>query len=767
MSNHAGFILTSHIQDSSSGISLVYFGQTSEHSFKLVFDNQRIVFFVPKAQKFDPPNISFERKSSQLKHFGNEDVDIIYLSKFRDLQTVKEYCEYSGIRTFELDIRPEERFLMERFIYGEVEFRGEAQVNNFGVHVYKNPEIAPSLKSSPISIMSVDIETGVDGSLYSLAYEFRKQGRTKQLVIMRDDQDSNHDDWLTYVSSERKIITLFLAEVQKLDPAIICGWHVIGFDLVFLEKKCSELNIPFNLGQEESNVSLFERKGAGFFANMKGRVVIDGPPVLRSAFFKFSDFKLETVAQEVLGTGKDIDSDSGKVDEIERRFREDKLGLAKYNLLDSTLVLDIFEELQIMELLHKRVTLCGLLIDRLALSTAAFDFLYLPKLHRMGFVAPNRIEILREDASTGGLVIEPKAGLHENVAIFDFKSLYPTLMMTFKIDPLGRMLGETSDDVVTTPTDHRFDNKRHILPELLSSLMDQRSEAKQARNKPLSQAIKILMNSFYGILGSVRCRFYHSDLPDAITQTGHYILKEAMAFFDSKDLEVIYGDTDSIFVKFPKDVEASEQARYARELNLILDKKILETFKVESKLECEFEKNFSKIYFSKMRSGSGGGAKKRYVGITKGKIEFTGMEVVRSDWTKLAKIFQTQIYENFFNNIEITNYIKVFIKDLEAGLYDDCLVYTKRLSKPPSEYTKNIPIHVKAALLINHTGPYRLKQVSYVVTKSGPIPIENNPGQFDYNHYIEKQLKPIADDVLSFQNTSFDSIIIGDQLSLI
>ena len=101
------------------------------------------------------------------------------------------------------------------------------------------------------------------------------------------------------------------------------------------------------------------------------------------------------------------------------------------------------------------------------------------------------------------------------------------------------------------------------------------------------------------------------------------------------------------------------------------------------------------------------------------------------------------------------------------GLYDDLLIYTKRLSKAAEEYTKNIPPHVRAALKINHKGPYRLKEVSYAITLNGPEPIQHNPRNFDYPHYIEKQIRPIADDILHTQNKSFDSFRLGNQLSLL
>jgi len=280
-------------------------------------------------------------------------------------------------------------------------------------------------------------------------------------------------------------------------------------------------------------------------------------------------------------------------------------------------------------------------------------------------------------------------------------------------------------------------------------------------------AIKILMNSFYGLMGSYRCRFYHADLPTNITQSGHWILKQSIEFFENLNLEVLYGDTDSLFLKLP--VEVKDKNKYANEvkdkLNDFLNRLILDEFGVPSFLELEFEKMYDQIFFSSMRD-SASGAKKRYAGFIHGKIHFVGMEYIRSDWTDLAKKFQHDLYTHFFMGEAVESFIKKYILDLKNGQFDDLLVYTKRLSKAPEEYTKNIPQHVKAALLIDHKGPYRLKEVSYVLTVKGPIPIQHNPTHPDYEHYIEKQIKPIADQVLRAQGSSFDGIQLGDQLSL-
>lgn len=759
--NH-GHLLTSHFYDTARGMEISFFGRDENGPFKLVFPNQKVVFFIAAETKFSPNEIQFERKKSNLKSFNHKLVDTIYLNKYSDLQKAKDYCQINGVRSYEVDILPTERFLMERFIHSQVEFQGEFIQEN-GLRIFTNPEIRKGHSKIEFSNLSLDIETGVKGELYSIGLHYKYQNEMKNLVLMLADTDEKISDELLYYSHEKSLCEAFLKLMQDWDPDFLIGWHVIGFDLAFLEKKCLQFGLQLNIGRSNSKCQINEKKGMGFFADMPGRVVLDGPPTLRSAFYKYKNFKLETVASEVLGTGKDIASDAGKVSEIERRFKEDKMALAKYNLLDCKLVTDIYEKLDIFNFVIARTKISGLLFDRINISTAAFDHIFLPKLHRNGYVAPNRMDIERDDASTGGMVIEPVIGLHENVSIFDFKSLYPTIMMTFGIDPYALVMAEVNPNIIKTPKGYSFSKDHNLLTGIISQLMEIRQAAKNNKDHSLSQAVKILMNSFYGIMGSSRCRFYHADLPSAITTTGHWILTQAIDFFKIRGYEVLYGDTDSIFIKTGNHNQKDNE-KLAKDLDDYLRTLILQEFKISSRLECEYEKTFSKLFFSQMRGGEGG-AKKRYAGISNRELEFKGMEVVRSDWTELAKNFQYELYDKFFSGEELESFIKSYIKRLESGEFDEYLIYTKKLSKDPKEYTKNIPIHVKAALQIDHTGPYRLKEVSYVICKDGPIPIQNEFKNLDYNHYIEKQLKPIANDILHYQNKSFDSFIVGDQLS--
>ena len=185
---------------------------------------------------------------------------------------------------------------------------------------------------------------------------------------------------------------------------------------------------------------------------------------------------------------------------------------------------------------------------------------------------------------------------------------------------------------------------------------------------------------------------------------------------------------------------------------------------MNSHLDLEYEKYYKKFIITPAR-GSETGAKKRYAGLRldngEEKLEFVGLEFVRSDWTKLAKDFQVELYKRVFHNNEIAEWIKEMVEKLKMGEFDDQLVYRKRLRKDVEDYTKNVPQHVKAARLIGETGG----TVYYVITKRGPIPVELKHNDIDYKHYVEKQLKPISDSVLSLLGYSFDSIVQSDQLS--
>jgi len=329
------------------------------------------------------------------------------------------------------------------------------------------------------------------------------------------------------------------------------------------------------------------------------------------------------------------------------------------------------------------------------------------------------------------------------------------------------------------PAGLSFATEYAILPDIIEELWAERDRAKQTGDATLSYAVKIIMNSFYGVLGSPGCRFYDPELAGTITRIGHWVLTTSREFIEEKGYRVIYGDTDSLFI-----VTEAEDAKNARdrgrrlteELNDFLRDTIREKFSLESALCVEFEKLFS-IFFLPMIRGRETGSKKRYAGLIENEsgeteLYFAGLESSRRDWTALARDFQRDLYRLVFENFGSSDLEEKFtklIRERRAALFngdlDDKLEYRKGLSKRPDEYVKNTPPHVRAAQKLG--GNYS-RVVRYRMTQEGPEPVQlKSEAPLDYEHYSEKQLAPIADALLRFFNASYGEITgDGKQLSL-
>ena len=776
-----GYILTRQRRDEGGKHHLIYggigSGEGHEGPFEVHITTHRPLFFVPRTATLSQQHHQ-ERRRVALTNFSGEAVDALYFKTLSAFFRARKACEKKGIPTYESDIHPEERFLMERFIYGGVEISGPSKLQR-GVRIYRDPEMRKGEIKPDFSLFSLDIETGQQGQLYSIAFHGTRKGGDLRHVLMVDKQASPPflpepltEGTLTRFPTEKEVLTAFFEALHAFDPDILIGWHVIGFDLSFLQKKCAAHHVPFRLGRDNQPTEIREIRKGVYRVEARGRLVVDGPPTLRGAFYNFENFRLETVAKELLGSGKDISEEGDKVAEIERRYRDDKPALARYNLLDCTLVTEIFKKTDLINHLFTRSIISGLPMDRVGMSVAAFDFFMLPKIHRKGYVAANVKDIESAGHAAGGHVFAKEPGFYRHVVVLDFKSLYPSIIRTFHIDPLSRLKGEQHPDkAATTPNGIAFSKTEHLLPEAIERLMESRETAKKREDAHLSQAVKILMNSFYGVMGTPGCRFYHPHLPTAITGTGQWVLKTTREHLESLGYEVIYGDTDSVFVCLKEDEKSRAQDAsldLVERLNAFFTDLIKTRFGLTSRLELEFEKHFHHFFLPAIRGG-GGSAKKRYAGTIEkdgeSKLVITGLEFVRSDWTRFARDFQYELFERVFAQEEIPNWFKSKISDLKTGAFDDLLVYQKRITKPLSEYTKVIPPHVRAAQLLGDAAE-NLRESRYVMTLRGPIPLELPHDDLDYAHYIEKQVKPIFDSIMIFYDTSCHDILHGKQLDL-
>jgi DNA polymerase-2 len=355
-------------------------------------------------------------------------------------------------------------------------------------------------------------------------------------------------------------------------------------------------------------------------------------------------------------------------------------------------------------------------------------------------------------------------GLFTNILVFDFKSLYPSIIRTFNIDPLAYVPAhEVVDgmDLIRTPSGAAFRREPGILPELVARLWAARDHARDSGDPLAAQAIKILMNSLYGVLAATTCRFFSPAIANAITLTGQRLIHLAADEVRRLGHTVIYGDTDSLFV----DVRESDTARAEAQaedlraaIGAMLVTRLQQEFAVESHLELKYEKCYRRFFMPEVRRGTGG-SKKRYAGLAgdgdAAHLEFVGLEAVRRDWTPLAKRFQRELLERVFHDRPVDGFIRDFLSALRQGNLDGLLAYKKAVRKDLGDYTKTTPAHVKAAR--KQTG-LRTRIIEYVVTRAGPEPVEARRGALDYEHYIEKQIEPIADAVLRFLGLHFSDL---------
>ncbi len=756
------FLLTRQWRDTPSGLELSFWGCSDSGPVRVVIEGERAVAFIPRAASLPPglaedPDIT--RRSLALRDLGGGAVDGLYFRRQRALEEARELLRRHGVAVFESDLKPSDRYLMERFI--SAAFRVSGKARQPGVHLeFRNPVMRRAAFRPRFKYAVLDIETsGFDGRLYSVAVCAGEHHR----VFMVTDRNVDAPDLdLVRCRDEREALTRFFQWMGSFDPDLILGWNVLNFDLDFLERRCEAVGLRFALarGGEGARILQPQSRSGVRVARVPGRVVLDGIEVLRASFRTFESFELGHVAQAMLGRGKRLSGGGDKLAEITRLYREDPVELARYNLEDCRLVEEIFERAHLVDFAMRRSEMTGLAMDRLGGSVAAFDHLYLPRLHRRGRVARD-VGAAPGDAegSPGGYVLDSKPGLYDDVLLLDFKSLYPSIIRTFKIDPFG--LIEPGADPVPGFAGAAFAREGAILPDLVAELGAVREEAKAAGDGALSQAVKILMNSLYGVLGTSACRFFDPRLATSITRRGHEIIQKSRDFIEARGYPVIYGDTDSLFLLLPEggasDGAAAAGEALAQVLNAWWRDEIAREHRLESFLEAEFETHFLRFLMPTVR-GERTGSKKRYAGLvrdTNGAFDlvFKGLESVRTDWTPLARSFQRELYRRVFLEEPYEEYVRETLHDLRAGRLDDQLVYRKRLRRPVSEYIHNMPPHVQAAAKLAHPGRF----VRYVITRDGPEPVAGSatPPRPDYEHYRERQLAPAADGILHFLDTSF------------
>ncbi|XOV83872.1 MAG: DNA polymerase II [bacterium] len=772
--NYTGFILQASYRVQQGKPIIYLFGRLLDGRTFLVRDHRQTPhFYVDQTAK--EVVAAHAAGVAQKYNFGGEPLLRVNVAIPADAPSLRDRLQAQGYKTYEADVRFAMRYLMDHDIKGGVQLSGEPMPGDGTDLVFDDPVLLPAQAVMSPRVLAFDIETNptTDALLAIACYGFAANGMLLDRVIVVDKRDRQMPEQAIRVRSEREALTLFCQWVRDFDADVLTGWNVIDFDLTQLARVAQRHRFDLQLGRERGRMQI--RPPQGFFGSghavIPGRIVLDGIDLLRSSFIRMDDYSLDAVAQQVLGEGKTLgvksvsDQHPYKVAQILFTYENDLPRFTQYARTDARLALQILEQLKLIDLAFARSALTGMPPDRVAASIASFDFLYLSALHKKRLAAPSVVST-RSSAGpqTGGAVFEPLVGIHPDVWVFDFKSLYPSIIRTFNIDPLAHVQSELSDDCITTESGCRFSREPGILPAMLDQLFPQRAQAKAAGDDIASQAIKILMNSFYGVLGAPSCRFYNPSIANAITGQGRHLLHWSKSWFEDQGYKVLYGDTDSVFVASgcsnSHEAAALGQALVDR-FDADLTDYLSQRYGVASRLELEFEKLYTQLFLARVRGGSQG-ARKRYAGKLYGSdtVEFVGMEVVRRDWTELAKQIQRSLFERLFQGEEVASYLQEIIQQFRSGELDHLLVYHKGLRKPVGAYTSNVPPHVQAVKRSSAPPP---RVVAYVMTTAGPQLVDEASAPLDRDHYLQKQILPVATPVLEALGLAFNQVIGDDR----
>lgn len=687
----------------------------------------------------------------------------------------------AGVPTFEADLNLIARYYIDRGLRGAVEIHGPSRPARPPEErvdvVFENPEVTPGTLVPPGLLRAVALRAraGGDGTVQEVALAFR-DGATALRLATREPGAAEASAEVELFASERALLVALVQRLVKLDPDVLVGWDVMQEDLALLKAAAQRHRLSLQLGRGPGELQLHTGTGAGgrtgpARAVVIGRVVLDLPQLLRSSGSPLADETLEGLAGSASGR-------RGSVPPLDEPL-----------LAEARVAHDLLERQGLLALQVQRSRLSGLPLDRGHASVAAFDLLYLMELGRRGVVAPTFERPELGEPVVGGHIIPPVVGLHRGVLVFDFKSLYPSLIRTFQIDPLGLLPTEPSnasapEDAITAPNGTRFRRQLGVLTVVLDQLFPLRAAAKAAGEQARSQAIKLLMNSLYGVLGSPACRFHRPELANAVTSFGRALLRWCEERMQSYGHRVIYGDTDSLFVLAGPGVDPDDDAglrergqALCRRLNADLADYIQATWRVESRLELQLQTVYLRLLLSRQR-GRGGtegaGAAKRYAGLVADpqalggrRVVLVGMEAVRRDATELGREVQRVLFEHLFAErpvVELGNYLHRIVAMLRRGELDTQLVYRRALRRDLADYPqKGAPPHVQVARAQRAAGAPVGRIVRYVMTRTGPEPAAARRSPIDYEHYVEKQLRVVAQPVLAQCGLDFDRAVGQDR----
>ncbi|MEM4717217.1 MAG: DNA polymerase II [Desulfurococcaceae archaeon] len=555
--------------------------------------------------------------------------------------------------------------------------------------------------------------------------------------------------------NDKKVIEEFANYVIKQDPDIILGYNSNIFDWPYLLNRARVHGIKLDIGRK---IGVPPSTSTYGHMSIPGRLSVD----LLNYAEEIPEIKLKSldIVADYLGVMKRenrvlvdyIDFPKYWKDSAKRSI------LLRYNLDDVVATMGLGEKFLPFAMQLSYITRVPL--DQVGAASVGYrlEWVLMYEAYKRGELIPNREE--REiEPYKGAVVLKPTPGIHEKIAVLDFTSMYPSIMIKYNVGPdtIVREMCYEEEHNVAPEVEHCFrTSPPGFFKEVLSKLLQVRKTIREEikKYKPDSyeyrllderqRAVKILANAAYGYMGWAGARWYCRECAEAVTAWGRLLIRKAIELASTLGLRVIYGDTDSLFLTY------------------IPDKVKVFTELVEKELgfEIKIDKIYERVFFTE--------AKKRYAGLlADNRIDIVGFEAVRGDWAEIAREVQEEITTILLKGGGVekgVEYVRSIISDLVQGKIPiEKLVIWKTLTKPISEYDAEAP-HVNAAKKMNRLG-FKVEvgdKVGYVVLKgtgkiserAEPYMLVKDTRLIDYDYYIDHQIIPAALRILGYFGVS-------------
>jgi DNA polymerase I len=579
------------------------------------------------------------------------------------------------------------------------------------------------------------------------------------------------DDNVENVAGEKIMLERLSEIIAKNHTDLLCTYNGDAFDLPFLQKRADATGAALRLGRTKRPVRA-RKIGMRTKTYVPGRIHFD---VYHAITFlntvgaiKLSRLTLDDAYFELFGKHK-VDL---SYEQIWESWRTGKAmeKVAQYAKVDAVACLELANYCLDLSLALSRQVGLPLFESSRATAGQLVEFYLMRKSFEYGEMVPNKpsyseVVARSENPLQGAFVKTPEPGVYENIAVLDFRSLYPSIIVSHNIDPTTKDCPCCTDAQTKAATGHHFCKKRKgLVPRVLEEVLESRFEIKRRHAEARASlgpdshhykqlhatqwALKVIANSFYGYLAYPRSRWYDFDCGSAITALARNYIKTTMDAAESAGFKVLYGDTDSLMVLYPKAGE---------------DKVLAFRDKVNEKLpgnmELELEEFYTRgLFVSKKLAGAAreekaAGAKKKYAMITKdGKIKIRGFELVRRDWSGIAKRTQKELLRVLLETGDVkaaADMVMRVVSDLKSGKVPlDDLVILTQLRKKTGSYAVVSP-ELLAAQKARKAG-IRLPEnavIGYVIGRKGKsisekAVIRELAADYDPDYYINNQVIP-------------------------